>query len=125
MSKISEYGFDQTVVAPEVHFPRSESIRDFVGNGVMVYRLRYHPVDLTRLDKKLTMYGYKTTDVLEKSFFTNRQYFNFVQCSSVSLGGDFPMYIRERAAQQLTGGVRVWHVKPNVSYYTSGNPVKA
>lgn len=125
VSKISEYGFDQTVVAPEIHFPRSESIRDFVGNGVMVYRLRYHPVDLTRLDKKLTMYGYRTTDVLEKSFFTNRQYFNFVQCSSVSLGGDFPMYIRERAAQQLAGGVRVWHVKPNASYYTSGNPVKS
>lgn len=125
VSKISEYGFEQTVIAPEIHFPRSESIRDFVGNGVMVYRLRYHQVDLTRLDKILTMYGYRTTDVLEKSFFTNRQYFNFVQCSSVSLGGDFPMYIRERAAQQLTGGVRVWHVKPNASYYTSGNPVKA
>lgn len=125
VNKISDYGIEQTVVTPEIHFPRSESIRDFVGNGVMVYRLRYHPVDLTRLDKKLTMYGYRTTDVLEKSFFTNRQYFNFVQCSSVSLGGDFPMYIRERAAQQLTGGVRVWHVKPNANYYTSGNPVKA
>nr|DAI48971.1 MAG TPA: major tail protein [Bacteriophage sp.] len=125
VDKIADYGIEQTVVTPEIHFPRSESIRDFVGNGVMVYRLRYHPVDLTRLDKKLTMYGYRTTDVLEKSFFTNRQYFNFVQCSSVSLGGDFPMYIRERAAQQLTGGVRVWHVKPSASYYTSGNPVKA
>lgn len=124
-SKIAEYGFSQTIVSPEINFPRSESIRDFVGNGVFVYRLRYHSIDIQRLDKILTMYGYRTTDALEKSHFTNRQYFNFVQCSSVSIGGDYPMYIRERAAQQLTGGVRVWHVKPNAGYYTTGNPVKS
>ena len=125
VEKIFDYGVSQTVVVPQINFPRSESIRDFIGNGVMVYRLRYHPVDLTRLDKKLTMYGYKTTDVLEKSFFTNRQYFNFVLCQSVSLGGNFPLYIREGAARQLEGGVRIWHVKPDTTYYTTGNPIKS
>ena len=124
VEKIFDYGAEQTVVTPQINFPRSESIRDFIGNGVLVYRLRYHPVDLVRLDRKLTMYGYKTTDVLEKSFFTNRTYFNFVLCQSVSLGGNFPLYMREAAARQLEGGVRIWHVKPDPGYYSTGNPIK-
>lgn len=125
VENIMNFGYEQSVVAPQINFPRSEGIRDYIGNGVMVYRLRYHDVDLQRLDKKLTMYGYRATDCMEQSFFTNRQYFNFVKCSSITFGGNYPMYIRDAAGAQLSRGVRIWHVKPNPTYYTNGNPIKS
>lgn len=124
--EIANFAVGQSVVAPTVLFPfNADMIRDFVGNGVICYRYRYTSEDLKRVDKLLTMFGYKDTVPLTGSLFKNRVNFDFVSASGVSIGGtDIPMWKRELIANQLSAGVRVWHVKPNISYYTN-NPIRS
>lgn len=120
--ELYEFGISQNVIVPEIKFPfQSPAIRDYQGNGVLIYR--YHPssVDLARMDNILTAYGYRHTAPLEASFFTNRTHFNFVKASSISIGGNLPTWWKEGIARQLQAGVRVWHVKPDVSYYGGDN----
>lgn len=111
------------IQAPSIQFPRSDTMRDYFGNGFKIYRYRPNDTDLKRYDRFLTMYGYALNKPLEKNDFINRQYFNFVLCSDVSFAGSAPRWKREAVAQQLANGVRIWHTSPNPSYYTSGNPV--
>ena len=111
-------------VAPTVVFPRSDTMRDFFGNGFRVYRYRLSDIDVARYDEYLTMYGYSEVKPLEAKDFTCRQYFNFVSCGSVTLGGSAPRWKREAAAQQLRAGVRVWHTAPDTTTYVTGNPIK-
>lgn len=122
--ELQNYGISQSVVVPQVMFPfNANLIRDFVGNGVFVYRYRYSDSDITRIDKLLTMYGYKDTVPLTPILFSSRQYFDYVRANGVSVGGNFPMWQKSLIAEQLNAGVRVWHVKPDTSYYNSGNPI--
>lgn len=119
-----ELGVSFNVVVPTIMFPYTKgAIRDFMGNGVIEYRYRMDDMDLKRCDKLLNAYGYKNTAILDKSMFFTRQYFNFVMAKTVSIGGDLPQWFKQGIAKQLTGGIRVWHVKPNESYYTTGNPI--
>lgn len=123
--ELQNYAFSQAVVAPQVLFPfNANVIRDFIGNGVFVYRYRYSASDITRIDKLLTMYGYKDTVALTADLFNQRTYFDYVRASGISVGGDIPMWRKSLIAEQLNAGVRVWHVKPSASYYASGNPIK-
>lgn len=113
---------DAAVITPEVHFPYDNpSVRDYVGNGVLVYRYRLSPGDLERIDKLLTMYGYAVTKNLERSDFNSRSNFNFVQAAGVGVvgnsGGYLPRWWTDGISAQLSGGVRVWHVKPSPAYY--------
>lgn len=121
--ELQNFYVSQYVVAPEVVFPfNAEAIRDFIGNGVLAYRYRYSDNDLKRIDKLLTMYGYKDTVALTSDLFFNRQYFDYVRASGVSIGGDIPIWQKTAIAQQLNAGVRVWHTKPDTSHYSS-NPI--
>lgn len=122
-SELSDLAIANNVVVPTVNFPyNSDVIRDTYGNGVLIYRYYYSDNDIARIDKLLTMYGYKHAKALEQSDFTNRQYFNFVSCSNISVKG-FAKWINEGIADQLKAGVRVWHVQPDTAYYTN-NPIK-
>lgn len=122
--ELQNYGFSQSVVVPEIMFPyNSEYLRDFVGNGVYVYRYRYTANDIARIDKLLTMYGYKDTVALDSSCFNQRKNFDYVRASGVSIGGSLPKWKKATIAEQLNAGVRVWHVKPSPAYYTN-NPIK-
>lgn len=112
-----------SVVKPDINFPRNETARDFLGNGVLVIRYRPSLDDCKKLDKILTMYGYKDTKSIEASDFTNRSKFNYVQARGVTIGGDYPKWLREAAAAQLAAGVRVWHQLPDVTAYTDGTNV--
>lgn len=108
---------------PEVAIPYNNNFfRDFYGNGAIIYRYRYTDNDIVRLDKILTMYGYKHTKTLELSDFTNRTHFNFVQ-SSISVSG-LPGWFCAGISEQLQGGVRIWHELPNAAAYTD-NPIKS
>lgn len=113
----------QKVVQPEVHFPMSESLRDFLGNHLVILRYTYATEDIPEIDKRLNMYGYRLTKNLEGTDFTNRSKFNFVAVSNVTITGDQPMWLRELAASQLQAGVRVWHQLPDISAYTDGSNV--
>lgn len=122
--ELMNYGVSQSVVTPEVMFPFSANfIRDFIGNGVFVYRYRYSDSDVSRIDKLLTMYGYKDTVALTSDLFSKRQNFDYVRANGVSIGGTLPIWKKNLIAEQLSAGVRVWHTKPSPSYYTN-NPIQ-
>lgn len=111
----------QNVVAPEIKFPYNTKImRDMIGNGAIVYRYSYTSFDAQRIDKLLTMYGYKHIKSLEKSDFTNRSKFNYVQAQGVTVGS-LPKWFADGISAQLSAGVRYWHVLPDNSIYTDGS----
>ena len=112
-----------TIVAPEIHFPNSETLRDFLGNGIYIIQYRPRKSDRQKLDKILEMYGYKDTKPLEASDFTNRSKFNYVQANSVTIGGTAPKWIREAAKEQIANGVRIRHQSPNSKPDSNGTNV--
>lgn len=118
-----EYQQSMNLVVPEIAFPRDQSIQDYVGNGFFFYRVRMADSDCQRLDRFLTQYGYSVDKPLEKSDFTNRQYFNYVQAAAVQLDSDRPLRMRTQAAFELSNGIRLWHVVPN-STAMSYNPIR-
>lgn len=123
-SELAQFATGQ-ITAPALNFPRSETLRDFIGNGVFVVRYRPKQSDIEKLDKILTMYGYKDTMPLVggQSVLNNRSKFNFVQIKGCSIGGDTPRWLREAAAAQLNAGVRIWHELPNRAAYNPGQNV--
>ena len=121
--ELQEYMMTNNVSAPETHFPyNADLMRDFYGNGCLIYRYKYSSADINRIDKLLTMYGYRYTKPLETSDFTNKQYFNYVECANVSIGGGLPKWLADGASMMLRNGVRVWHVLPSPTYYNQNNP---
>lgn len=120
-----QFLFNQAYQAPEIQFPRQEGLRDFIGNNFKVYRLRLSYNDLRRFDKYLTAFGYKLNEIFDKKYFTTRQKFNYIEASSVQLStvNASPLRLRIGAENQLTGGVRVWHVIPNLEAFNE-NPIK-
>lgn len=119
--ELQELKISNTIVAPDVHFPNSETLRDFLGNGVYVIQYRPTESDRKKMDKILTMYGYKDTKVLEASDFITRKEntnFAYVKANSVSIGGtDVPRWIRDAAAAQISNGVRIWTTTPSATEY--------
>lgn len=109
---------DNILTAPTMRFPTVPSLREAVGNGVLVYR--YHPTskDLARLDKILNMYGYRVTKTLELSDFSNRSRYNYVKASGVHITCNLPSYIVEQAEADIMAGVRIWHVAYDGNYST-------
>ena len=122
-NELAELEIANTITVPTVNFPmNAEFIRDFFGNGCLIYRYKYSQNDINRIDRLLTMYGYRYAKPLTVSDFSNRQYFNFVKCPNVTVTGH-PRWINDGIHEQLANGVRVWHVLPSSSYY-SNNPIK-
>ena len=121
--ELQTFAIGQSVVAPDLHFPMSETTRDFVGNGAVVLRYRPDFKDIVKLDKILTMYGYKDTKSLEASDFVGRAKFNYVMATGVTITGNHPKWLREAAASQIAAGVRVWHQLPDVTAYTDRSNV--
>lgn len=120
--ELQNYMVQTQVYEPVVQFPFSADLfNDLYINPCLCYRYEYTPWDVIRIDKILTMYGYRVTKPLENSDFSNRQFFNYVE-SSISVGGNIPRWLAEGISLQIANGVRVWHVLPNRSYYTN-NPI--
>lgn len=119
----ADYHTAQNIRVPELIFPRSSSVQDYVGNNFFIYRVRISDNDVRRLDRFLTMYGYAQDKPLETSDFTSRQYFNYVQANSVNVAGPVGLRHRNGISAQLQNGVRLWHVLPDASYYNN-NPIR-
>jgi len=123
-SELQSLLIQNRVVAPSVNFPISESIRDFIGNTCLVYRTYYTENDVARLDKILTMYGYRHTVPITNALLTNRSKFNYIQARGVSIGNkNLPKWIRDGIATQFAAGTRIWHQLPDTSAYTDGTNV--
>ena len=117
-----QFNIAQTANVPTVQFPVDPGLmNEFLHNGCVLCRCIYKPADISRIDKILTAYGYRFTKVLEASDFSNRTYFNYVE-GSIKVGS-LPKWWADGIAAQVGTGVRVWHVKPNHSYYSS-NPIR-
>lgn len=115
--------YQQTqVYVPNVVFPFNASIiRDIKGNGFLLYKYRYRNSDLNRVDRLLTMYGYKEQESLSTSNFNRRKNFDYVQCSVITVTGK-PKWWNDGISAQLSAGVRIWHVSPTPKAYES-NPI--
>lgn len=119
--ELAQYMVNTSCYVPELNFvPDANLARDLLNNGAICYRYEYTDFDLARIDKILTMYGYKVTKALETSDFTSRQYFNYVE-AGVSIGG-LPRWFANGIREQLNNGVRIWHVLPDPARYDS-NPI--
>lgn len=123
---LQEYAFSQNIVKPDLMFPfNANVIRDFIGNGVFAYRYKYKAADALRVDRLLTMYGYRDTRRLTTDMFSARQYFDYVQATGVAVSNlNIPLWERDAIADILNGGVRVWHTAVNTNRYQLGNPIK-
>ena len=113
-----KYATGSLIIKPDLQFPyNANTLRESLGNGVVCYRYCYSENDLKRVDKILTMYGYKHCKAVESTDFTGRQYFNYVKAHGVEVTGSIPRWWCEGISAQLNAGTRVWHVAPSPSYY--------
>lgn len=121
----------QQMTVPEIKFPRTGNMQDYIGNGFMIVRTRLSDEDTKRYDRYLTMYGYAVNEPLTKEHFTNRTKFNYVECRDLSIQckspgitrTTFPMELINQAVERLQNGVRIWHVPFDISAYND-NPIK-
>ena len=117
----AQFQIQQNVNVPDVKFPYTPDLmNEVLHNGFMVFRNKYKAQDIARIDKILTAFGYKYVKVLEASDFSNRQKFNYVE-GSITVG-NLPKWWADGISSQITGGVRVWHIKPTHTAYSS-NPI--
>lgn len=120
--ELQQFAIGQNVVAPQISVSYDgEAYRDFYGETVIAYRYRPKTNDLARMDKILTMYGYRVAIPATDADLHNRQYFNYVE-AVITVGGGLPKWMCDGIAAQVSNGVRLWHVKPNNTYYAE-NPI--
>lgn len=123
LQEVAQFAAQSTVVAPQISFPRSESLRDFVGNGIMVYRYKLSDDDIQRIDKILNMYGYADVQSLSLDDLSSGKYFNYLEATDVKIktNRQVSRQIREGCQEQISSGVRIWKVNPSDSYYSQSN----
>lgn len=115
-NQLANFNFSQNVLVPEVMFPFSANIvRDFVGNGFIVYDYQYQDADLLRVNNLLTMFGIKcalplTNDML---FKMDGHEMKYIQAGSISLSGrKLPRWFVQGLEMQIRNGIRMWNVAP-------------
>ena len=108
-----DYQISQHITVPEIAFPQSESLQNYVGNGFYLYRICMSPADCKRLDDYLTMYGYAQDKPYAPSDLTNRKSYNYIKMSDVHIANTGlrkkPRRYIQGAEEQLSQGIRVWH----------------
>ena len=108
-----DYQISQHITVPEIAFPQSESLQNYVGNGFYLYRTCMSPADCKRLDDYLTMYGYAQDKPYAPSDLTNRKSYNYIKMSDVHIANTGlrkkPRRYIQGAEEQLSQGIRVWH----------------
>ena len=121
-NEMASLAIRNNIVAPSMNFPISEGIRDFVGNTCLVYRPYYTENDAARIDKILSMYGYRNTIPMDYSVCISRSKFNWVEARGVAIKNlNIPKWLRDGVAAQFAAGLRIWHVLPDTAAYTDGS----
>lgn len=122
-SEVSQYVVDNLVVAPEVAMPyNSEAARDYTGAIGVAYRYQYDADDVARIDKILSMYGYRKTKVLEASDFSVRtgRYFQYIEATGATFRSqNAPAWLLDILSAQLNGGIRIWNSMPDQSHLSN------
>lgn len=115
-AELASYFTDTHCYTPTLSFvPAADIARNILRNGCVYYRYEYTDYDLARIDRILTMYGYKVTKSIERADFNNREYFNYIE-AGVTVG-KLPKWHADGVAAQLANGVRIWHVLPDPGHY--------
>lgn len=131
------FAFSQNVVMPTIFFSyNSDVIRDFCGNGGLVWRTYYSDYDSKRISILLNAFGMYHRTELRKELFTNvtTNFFTYFEAGSITVGGTdyyydypdtdpgvsppsastpraLPRWAVQSIILQLQHGVRVWHTK--------------
>ena len=115
---------DNLVVAPDIRFPVSEAIRDFIGNGVIVSQISPTDADVARFDKVLNMFGYKDAGTeLSTTDFTAGTYFSYIEATDVHIQTSVAVnrVIKEACEEQIRSGIRLWKARPDFTKYSADN----
>ena len=118
-NKIGEL-VNNNVVAPSTLFTPNIDGGLYGLNRFYVYEIRKSEEDLKSEDLYYQMFGYNGLNKkLTKDCFKVRQYYNFVQAYNINIKSNksTSMRLKQKAISQLNGGVRVWNVLPDSSYY--------
>lgn len=132
INRDKDFAISQKIVSPRVTFPINQTMRDYMGETVIPYRVKPVHEDLVRMDKLLTMYGIRWTRALQASDFTQGTNFAYVKAHNVKIRYDgsgtsvLKIYqassrLSDQVSALLDGGVRIWKVKPDYSYYSQAN----
>lgn len=112
------------VQAPEINFPVSPSVRDYIGNGVLVCFVTPTDDDIHRFDVILNMYGFKcSSDSLQLSDLSAGLHYSYIEASGVAIQSSIPIdkNIKEMAEAQIEAGIRIWKERPNFALYSQAN----
>lgn len=123
--EVLDYGYKMYVVAPEMNFPvNGDLLRDYYNNGCIVFKFKYSANDLARINRLLNMYGYIVNEPFNTfDIFNKHSDYDYAEIEGAQISGTYPRWWNMGYAAQLANGIRVWHVKPNNTYYetaTSG-----
>lgn len=107
------YGLTQYSTAiPQLMNPyNSETMRDFRGNGVIAFRYKFSNRDLDRIETIIFAFGGNKFKIAEKEDFYGCQNYDYVK-ADISVAGK-PEWFNRLISTQLSGGVRIWHIKPD------------
>ena len=92
---------------------------DYYDHCLFVFKRSLSERDRGRFSDLVCRFGVRQTIKLQKSYLTNRRYFNYVEGTGIKVA--CPNNSRElnnRMSEALNGGVRIWHTKPSSTYYT-------
>lgn len=144
--ELSQFNIGHGYATPTIKFIPGDSARDINANGLLYMRLTPSVTDMQRFDDILDRFGYKITEKMSRYFLTNHNRQNYIKCNGVKvvmeesekyISGGHPAiknksgweqkYTRRASkellddvANQLNGGVRIWHV-PRLT--VDGTPV--
>lgn len=130
----ANFNYSQNVVVPTINFPlNSDLLRDIWGNGVVPYQIGYSNADQARINKLLTMYGYKITRALTKEDIypsdptapsgkpPTTAYLHsyvYIEATGATMASEtYPQWLCDLAGEELKYGVRIWWKKPDPSLY--------
>lgn len=114
-----DYQNAKNVVVPDIRFPLSNTLQNYLSNAFWAIRVRLSESDTIRFDAFLTQFGYAVSEPLKDEHFRGRVHFNYVKANGVNLkmkqGKPFDMMSRLGAIAQIEAGVRVWHTAPDIA----------
>lgn len=119
----SEQRQAENVFTPRLLASNGESSQLLLGNGFKLIGQNLTVEDMKKFDRYLTKFGQAVPSINVKSadLLNIGKRFCYIEASSVAFTGNAPRYVKEIATKQITGGVRLWHQRPNFDYYEGGN----
>lgn len=108
------------ISVPTVLFTPTPNAAMYGLNKFYIFETKMNDEDVKSLDLYFQMYGYNGLNKkLTADCFKARQYYNFVQAFNINLKSNksTSMRLKMKAISQLNGGVRLWKVLPDASYY--------